>query len=75
MVGQALCQTLSFHSQTIPHSITNNGCEVKIMAAEFKQWLRVENNGWEFEQWLRGCDNDRSAQRTATYVSVMSHDF
>ena len=39
MLGRMLCHTLCFQSQTVPPSITNNGCKVKIMAAEFKQWL------------------------------------
>ena len=32
----ALCHALSFHSQTVPHSITNNGCVVETIAAQSK---------------------------------------
>ena len=39
MLGHALCHALSFHSQTITHSITNNGCAVETIAAQPKQWL------------------------------------
>ena len=35
MLGHAL----SFHSQTITHSITNNGCSSPNKAAQPKQWL------------------------------------
>ena len=47
MLGHALCHALSFHSQTITHSITNN-------LADFKQLIRRGNNtirmncGWTY---------------------------
>ena len=40
MLGHALCNALSFHSQTITHSITNN-------LPQSKQLLRSLNNGCE----------------------------
>ena len=39
MLGHAPCHALSFHSQTITHSVTNNGCSSLNKAAQPKQWL------------------------------------
>ena len=40
MLGHGLCHALSFHSQTITHSITNN-------LPQSKQLLQSLNNGCE----------------------------
>ena len=49
MLGHALCQALSFHSQTISHSITNN-------LPQSKQLLRSLNNGCELLPIVMGVD-------------------
>ena len=53
MLGHAMCHALCFHTQTIPHSITNNSCAVEKKAAQPKQWL-LESKQWllESKQWL-----------------------
>ena len=45
MLGHGLCHALSFHSQTIQHSITNNSCAVEKKLLESKQRL-VESKQW-----------------------------
>ena len=49
MLGHALCHALSFHSQTITHSITNN-------LPQSKQLLRSLNNGCELLSIVMGVD-------------------
>ena len=59
MLGHALCHALSFHSQTISHSITNNLSQSKQLIRSGNNTIRM-NCGWTY------CYNDRS---TALYTT------
>ena len=64
MLGHALCHALSFRSETIPHSITNNAIDKEYNLVDFKQLIRSGNNtirmncGWTY------CPGDRSRSPT-----------
>ena len=66
MLGHALCHTLSFHSQTITHSITNNLPQSKQLIRSGNNTIRM-NCGWTY------CYQARSAH--LTLLVLMSSTF